>query len=158
MLAPLIPVMYLDTTVDHMLKGLGEQFYSMVVNIADSFLSVLLVLFLLPKFGIVGYIMTIYISELINASLSAVRLIKKSGFKTHFSKWITKPLLCIIGSTCIAHILFSFIALASLPSALRLTVHIVSTVIVYTLLLMATNAFDKEDIRWLMRIFQKSSQ
>ena len=33
LLAPLIPVMYIDTTVDSMLKGLGEQLYCMTVSI-----------------------------------------------------------------------------------------------------------------------------
>lgn len=154
MLAPLIPIMYLDTTVDHMLKGLGEQFYSMVVNIADSMLSVICVWILLPKLGIVGYVVTIYITELINASFSVVRLMKKSGFKTHLVKWIVKPLSCIVGSTCLCHMAFEFITLNSISSALALVIHIVATVIIYALLLIATNAFDRDDIKWALNIFR----
>ena len=154
MLAPLIPIMYLDTTVDHMLKGLGEQFYSMVVNIGDSLLSVILVWILLPRFGIVGYIMTIYISELINASFSVVRLIKKSGFKTHLIKWIIKPLFCIIGSTCIVHMLFDLVSLSTLSAPIKLTVHIISAILIYAILLIATNSFDKDDIKWAIGILK----
>ena len=43
LLAPLIPLMYLDGSVDSMLKGLGQQVYSMRVNILDSLLSVVLI-------------------------------------------------------------------------------------------------------------------
>lgn len=152
MLAPLIPIMYLDTTVDHMLKGLGEQFYSMVVNIADSMLSVVLVWFLLPRMGIVGYIVTIYVTELINASFSIVRLMKKSGFKTHLVKWIIKPLFCIIGATCVAHMGFELIGKTALAPPAELIIHIASTTAVYALLLRLTNAFDRDDMTWFLGI------
>ena len=154
MLAPLIPIMYLDTTVDHMLKGLGEQFYSMVVNIADSLISVILVWLLLPKMGINGYIVTIYATELINASFSVVRLMKKSGFKPHLVKWIVKPLLCIIGATCISHMGFAIISLSDTPSSLKLVIHILTTAIIYALLLVFTASFDKDDIKWAFSIFK----
>lgn len=154
MLAPLIPIMYLDTTVDHMLKGLGEQFYSMVVNIADSMLSVVLVWFLIPKMGIVGYIVTIYATELINASFSVVRLMKKSGFKTHLIKWIIKPLLCIIGATCISHMVFEIAVPSPYSVAVNLVIHIVFTVIIYAFMLRVTGAFDRDDVRWALGIFK----
>ena len=154
LLAPLIPIMYIDTTVDHMLKGLGEQFYSMIVNIADALLSVFLVWFLLPHFGIIGYIITIYISELINASLSIVRLMKKSGFKTHLTKWIIKPLLCVAGATCLSNIIFSHAKQLFNSSAISLIIHIAFTLFSYVLMLIATNSFDKEDVLWVSKIFK----
>ena len=77
LIAPLIPIMYLDTSVDSILKGLGYQFYSMVVNIADALLSVILVWTLLPGLGISGYIITVYFTEIINASLSITKLTQK---------------------------------------------------------------------------------
>jgi stage V sporulation protein B len=105
LLAPLIPVMYIDTTVDSMLKGLGEQIYNMSVNILDSLLSVLLVWLLLPRMGIVGYVVTLYVAELVNAAFSVTRLIQKSGMIPQPLKWVGKPLLCIVGATAMAHIL-----------------------------------------------------
>ena len=60
LLAPLIPIMYLDSSVDAVLKGIGEHIYTMRINIIDSLLSVFLVLLLIPNMGIYGYIVTIY--------------------------------------------------------------------------------------------------
>ena len=154
MIAPLIPIMYIDTTVDNMLKGLGEQFYSMIVNIADSMLSVFLVWILIPRFGIYGYIITIYISELINASFSIVRLMKKSGFKPHLLKWVIKPLFCIIGATSVSHIAFRFLALTQISSVTRLIVHIAFTVLTYAVMLRATDTFDKDDVKWALNILK----
>lgn len=73
-LAPLIPVMYLDTITDGMLKGLDKQFSSMIYNIFDSLICVILVYFLLPIYSVKGYIFILYISEIINFSLSFNKL------------------------------------------------------------------------------------
>ncbi len=99
MIAPLIPVMYIDTAVDSMLKGLGEHVYSMGVNIADALISVILVAILLPIMGINGYIVTVYFTEILNATLSISRLLLKSKIKTHIFLWVGRPLLCVIAAT-----------------------------------------------------------
>ena len=153
LLAPLIPVMYIDTTVDAMLKGLGEQVYCMKVNICDALLSVLLVFFLLPHMGIMGCVVTIYVTEFFNASLSVVRLIRKSGMLLHPVKWICKPLLCAMGSTCMARLIFTFCPLTSLAGGWRLTLHITTTAILYLLLSMATYGIDGDDVAWIRSIF-----
>ena len=74
-LSPLIPVMYTDMITDGMLKGLDQQFYSMKYNIIDSALCVILVIALLPKYAVKGYILILYASELINFYLSLGRLL-----------------------------------------------------------------------------------
>ena len=73
-LAPLVPVMYLDTVTDGMLKGLDKQFSSMIYNIIDSLICVILVYFLLPVYSVKGYIFILYISEIINFALSFSKL------------------------------------------------------------------------------------
>ncbi len=111
MIAPLIPVMYLDTAVDSMLKGLGEQVYTMWVNIADAFISVVLVAILLPRMGINGYIVTVYFTEILNATLSLTRLLIKSRVKTHVFLWVARPLVCVIAGTRITHFFVDRISL-----------------------------------------------
>ena len=108
LLAPLIPLMYLDTAVDSMLKGLGEQLYTMRVNIADAFMSVLLVITLLPSMGINGYVIVIFLMELFNTSLSIIKLLNVTKIKTPVLHWVIKPLICIIISTALTKLLFSF--------------------------------------------------
>jgi len=69
-----VPVMYVDSITDGMLRGLGLQVYSMVVNITDSLLSVILVWILLPRYGVAGYIFVIFFGEILNFALSVSRL------------------------------------------------------------------------------------
>ncbi len=95
LLAPLCVVMYVDGIVDGMLKGLNQQVNSMWYNIIDSAVSVLSVIYFLPRYGIGGYITVIFISELLNAFLSINRLIKITDFKVNFFSWILIPTVLI---------------------------------------------------------------
>ena len=74
LVAPVVPIMYLDHVTDSMLKGIGEHVYSMWVNITDSLLSVILVWFLIPRLGIAGYALVIILMEAYNFALSLFRL------------------------------------------------------------------------------------
>ncbi len=77
-LSCVIPLMFLDHVTDGILKGLGEQVYTMWVNILDAILSIVLVWLLLPHFGAMGYVYVILLAEVINFSLSILRLYRVS--------------------------------------------------------------------------------
>ncbi len=155
MIAPLIPVMYLDSGVDAMLKGLGEQVYSMGVNIADSLLSILLIVTLLPRFGAEGYILTIYIAELFNAAASVTRLIQKSNLRPHLWRWVFLPLSSILGATAISNILFRLIHFSFVSEAFRAIFHITTAAVIYLVFLIGSHSLNKEDITWALNILKK---
>jgi len=75
-LAPLIVIMYLDIVIDGILKGLDAQVDVMVVNVFDCIVSIAFIYFLVPFLGFSGYIISIFISEVIDFSLSGYRLLK----------------------------------------------------------------------------------
>lgn len=134
MIAPLVPLMYLDTSVDALLKGMGEQFYCMIVNIIDSLLSVILVWLLLPKLGILGYIFTVYFTETLNATLSIVRLLHLRSVKTRLLRWVVQPLFCIVLSTVAIRHFLSFQGIW-IQSAGSLIFQIGMTALMYGILL-----------------------
>ena len=74
MLAPLVPIMYTDMSLDGCLKGLGQQVWSMGINILDALAGLVLVWWLLPKYALSAYIAIIYLTELLNFALSYSRL------------------------------------------------------------------------------------
>ncbi len=148
-IAPLLPIMYLDTVTDSMLKGLGDQVFTMKVNIADAALSVILVYTLVPRFGVYGYIAVLYISELINFSLSAARLISKAKLSFKPFKWAAAPLICLVFSSKICTFLFRFIPLGSFPAWLSITVQATAIIAIFVLLSVITGVIDKELIGWL---------
>ena len=75
-LAPLIPIMYTDMSVDGCLKGLGQQVWSMGINILDALLGLLLTWQLLPRYALTAYLGIIYATELFNFALSLGRLMR----------------------------------------------------------------------------------
>lgn len=105
LLAPVIPVMYLDTAVDCMLKGMDEQLSVMRYNVADAAISMVLVYLLLPVFGIKGYILVIVLSEVFNFSLSLGRLIRVARFEVDLTERVVKPLLCAAIAVLAARVL-----------------------------------------------------
>ena len=103
----LIPVMYLDGIVDGMLKGLGQQMASMRYNIIDSAVSVILVYVLLPRMGIDGYLITVFVTELLNGALSLWRLLRVCPIRLRVWQWIVKPILCTVCASKLCYWLFS---------------------------------------------------
>ncbi len=104
LLAPLIPIMYVDSTVDAFLKGMGEQVYSMNVNIIDALCSVILVWLLLPRMGLAGYIIAIYATETLNTTLSLCRMLRLSGMRVHLWGQVVAPVLSVVGATVLCHL------------------------------------------------------
>ena len=72
----LIPFMYVDIVIDSILKGLDAQASVMIINIIDLLVSTIFIFFFVPLFGITGYIFSIFISEIINLTLSLNKLLK----------------------------------------------------------------------------------
>lgn len=108
LMSGLVPAMYLDSAVDGMLKGLGDQVYSMKVNIADSIMSLVLVVLLVPRMGIEGYIVVLYAAELFNLTLSLARLIMQSGVKVRVISWIVSPFAAISAICSAVHLLSAY--------------------------------------------------
>lgn len=160
LMAPLIPVMYLDNTIDAMLKGMGEQLYSMKVNIFDSSLSVILVWLLLPRLGIFGYVITIYVTEMLNAALSIVRLLNISNIRPNLRAWVLQPLLCALIATCIVRLLSGVLpAFSTSPIDVgRLILHVALSIIIYVLSLWLLGSIQRQDVKWLYSFFIKQRQ
>ena len=93
-LSPLVIVMYLDIVIDSILKGLDAQVDVMAVNIFDCLVSISFIYFLVPILGFSGYIISIFISEIINFSLSGyklLRILKKFDLSPNLKMRKTEP-------------------------------------------------------------------
>ena len=106
LLAPILPVMYLDHVTDVMLKGLGRQVYAMGVNILDSVGSILLVLLLLPRLGAVGYVLVILLAEIFNFGLSIAGLHTALDFHFPYVRGVIYPLAALFASVTLLRLVF----------------------------------------------------
>ena len=79
LLSPLTVFMYMDTVIDAIIKGMGEQVYCMKVNILDAGISLILVMLFTPILGIGGYVLSLYVCEILNLACSAWKLWDRAG-------------------------------------------------------------------------------
>lgn len=147
-LAPLIPVMYIDGAVDAILKGSGHQVYSMNVNIADTLTACIFAIFLIPKIGIWGYIISIYATEILNTTLSLIKMMSISKIKVRIIHQIIMPILCVIGATNISKLILYFINIA-MPDGLFLVFGILLTTALYIILLFMTRTIGGDEKEFL---------
>lgn len=150
MLAPLMPLMYLDTVTDSLLKGMGEQVYTMNVNIADAAISVILVRLLVPRLGIAGYIAVLYIAELVNFAFSAARLLSKCKFRFNVLRWFVLPIALLIACSQICNLLFRLFPYSGEKSMVALVIHSLVIIAVFAILLTVFGVCDRELRTWLM--------
>ena len=153
LLAPLIPIMYVDSSVDAFLKGMGEQVYSMNVNIIDAATSVLMVWLLLPSMGLWGYVLAIYVTETLNTTLSLVRMLKISRMQVSPLKQVFGPLLCIMGATAICR-MGGILLHLPIGETWELVLHITVCALIYFGLLLATGVVGRTEVREYARVFR----
>lgn len=104
-LSPLVVIMYFDGIVDAILKGMNEQLDVMRINILDTIISITLLFFLLPIYGIYGYLIAIIISESFNGIMSIKRLMHVAKFHLLFTEWIILPILIMTVSIIVTKML-----------------------------------------------------
>ncbi len=147
-LAPLIPVMYIDSATDAILKGSGHQVYSMNVNIADTLTACIFALTLIPQIGIWGYIISIYATEILNTTLSLIKMMSVSSMKPKIFHQVIMPIICIVGATNISKLLFSLTPQVS-DNIFDLVLKIALSAAIYILLLFATRTLGKDESEFL---------
>ena len=127
----------------------------MRVNILDSLVSVFLILILLPPFGITGYVVVIFITELLNTSLSIIRLLNITKVKTKVLKWVIKPIICTIIATISSRLVFSFGFFGFTIGKMSTIFEISFTAVIYLLLSYFIGSISNEEIGLAKRLILK---
>ena len=152
-LAQLAPVMFLDTVTDSILKGLGKQFYTMCVNIADAAISALLVWVLVPRIGVYGYILVICVSECINTVCSIGKLLSMVPLRFRIGKWLLAPLLAAVGAANAVCLLLRLLAIDF--SVGRTLLECLLYCLCYLLFAMLLGAIGREELSFVRGLLGK---
>ena len=91
LLAPIAPVMYLESMVDGAIKGLGEQKAAFGYTAWDSMLRIAGVVALLPRWGMHGFLLVMGWSNLFTCLLNTRRLLQVSGLPPRPGRWLAAP-------------------------------------------------------------------
>lgn len=134
--ALLVPMLYSDCVTDAMTKGLGQQKSCVRYNILTSGLDVLLLYFLLPKYGMEGYFISFFGTHLLNFILSLRRLLKITRESIPF----------YIPALSVAAMVAAMFAAGFLVSPLS---RVIAYLLILGSLLFLMKVLTKEDMIWL---------
>lgn len=143
-LSPIVPLMYLDSISDGILKGLDQQAFSFRTAISDSVIRIFLILILLPIFGLRGFIWIMYFSNALTCGLNVGRLLKVSRARLYFFKEVFFPLGCAFIIVLTAETLLKKIVTGNLVYIILICV---ISLPVYLVFLMLFGVLNQDDIR-----------
>ena len=140
--ALLIPMLYCDAITDSITKGLGKQKICVRFNILTSTLDVVFLYLLLPKYGMIGYFISFFITHAINFALSLGLLLKTTGQRFP----LRIPILTIAAAIAAVWCATQF-AGSIFPIFLYL--------LTFFALLILLQIIGQEDLRWLKGLVQQ---
>ena len=134
-LAPLIFFIYIDNIIDNMLKGINEQVSVMVCNIIDLLVTISIIFFVVPIMGMYGYILSIFVSELLNFTISSIQLKKKIKYSVNFKKFIMRPIFACL----VSYLLIKLLPINFLSFSLNTIMQIALFILFYLIFMIVFN-------------------
>lgn len=92
------PFMYLESMVDGILKGLGEQLATFRYSLLDSAVRILGIVVLLPRYGIWAFLGIMAVSNLLTFTLNTRRMLRRARMHPGWWSWFGRP--AVFGLTC----------------------------------------------------------
>ena len=148
-LSPIVPLMYLDSISDGILKGLDQQKFTIITAISDSSIRILLIISLLPITGLKGFIGIMYFSNILTCFLHVGRLIKISGAKIKKTEELLLPLLSAVIITLLFDTLYS--NLGNIGTLVYIILLTVSSLVSYFLILVLLKIISLSEIKDFFR-------
>lgn len=140
----LAPMLYCDSIVDAMNKGLGQQKIAVRYNILTAILDVLFLFFLLPKYGMQGYFISFFVTHLLNFVLSLGLLFRSSEIT------ISPKVTLITALSAIAALLLSSLISGNF-------IRCIAFLAIFGSLLTLTGIISREDLHWLRGLIRRKS-
>jgi len=119
-LAPLMPLMYAESVAVGILRGLGEQNCSLVYGIADSVMRIILIIILVPRMGLPGFLLVMAASNLLTPILHLRRLTVITGHAFEWGRWVAAPIGSAVPAWLCGWLLDELPMVQSLPLLVRM--------------------------------------
>ncbi len=142
-LSPIVPLMYIDSVSDGILKGLDKQNFTFLTAATDSTIRIILILIFLPLFGMKGFLGIMYFSNLLTSALHFNKLCRVSSVYIKPMKFFVLPLLSAVSSVFIMKLALKEIFMHN--SLVYIILMALSSCILYLILLFCFSCVKKED-------------
>ena len=142
-----MPLMYLESMVDGLLKGLDRQIATFRYTVVDSAARIFLIVVLLPLFGMKGFLFVMLVSNLLTSLLNLSALLRVTGVRFRAASWLGVPALCAVCSTFAVRVAAAPL-LAAVPSLfIRTCLGGALFSVVYAVMMAATGGLRFADFR-----------
>ena len=141
----LCPFIYAQTTLHGLLNGLGEQFFLFWNNIVSSLISIIVIWFFMPSYGITAFLWGWFLGMLFSVLTALYLLWKRTGAIPSFFNCILKPLL----AGAAAGLLAKYFIRISEPSRLLFLGSLAGMGILYLLFLFLLGCLSRKDMELL---------
>ncbi len=149
LLAPFMPLMYVESVAVGILRGLGEQNSSLRYGIADSVIRIILIAVAVPREGLNGFMLVMVVSNLLTPLLHIRRLHKVTEIRFEWAKWLFKPLFSAVFACALVKLSAGLLP-EIFPTAVNMCIGGLLALVVYCALLGVTQAVTREDIAALL--------
>lgn len=143
-LAPLVPIMYLDSMADGILKGLDHQKATLMHSFIDSVLRIIAIVIFVRFFGMLAFLAIMYFSNALTCFLNLKKLLKETEVVLDIKTVILLPLLFAVISLVFSWFLLSLVS--GLSSVLYLVVFTCISSLIYFWLLFCARLVTKRHI------------
>lgn len=143
-LAWMCPFLYITTTLSSIINGLGKAHLTFANSVIGHATGILLILWLVPKDGIRGYLISLLISQLVITSFDGFIVIKNIRPSFHSVNWILKPGIIIAGSSYLIFRIYEYMAPTGILMLLAFCLLLCA---LYIILLSITKAISIKDFK-----------
>ncbi len=95
-LAWICPFLYLSSTLNSILHGLGKTFTTFLGNIITLSIRLLFVILVVPEAGITGYLWGLLVSQLIGTVLCMTVIYRHTKISFPIHNWVVKPVIALL--------------------------------------------------------------
>ena len=147
-LAWLCPFLYLTTTLSSIINGLGKAQITFLNSVIGVVIRILVVIFVIPRYGIYGYLTGNLISQICITILDYSAICRHIHFKTHFVDWLIKPGIMVALLGFISYLIFErLIAGSFIHPGLILLICAIGFCSIYLLILKITGIFSTKELK-----------
>jgi len=145
---------YLQQTLLGIMNGLGKQGVSLRNSMVGYVIRIVFVIYLIPVYGIKGYIVGMVVSSAIVCALNIGTVVKTTGMLLDIRNWLIKPGIIGVIMFAIGRYIYYFFTIFKLGSVLSILMAVSSNVLIAFILLFVFGVLDKKEILNLVGIRQ----
>lgn len=142
-LAPLVPLMYIDSISDAILKSLDEQVATFKSSVSDSIIRLILIFLFLAKGGINYFVIIMYFSNIYTSVINFCRMYKVTKLKADIFNTFLFPVGFAVFSGFMAKNILMFL---NLSGVFYIIMFFIISIFIYLFLLIIFGVVKKEEV------------